>query len=109
MFKHMGVLAISLRTYFAQQKKFLFPVIFMHWEKHRAAFVEQVKDVQDAQCSADGLFDSMGHNSKYVVYTMYCNSISKLCTGTVQKTVNDNCFTIYIYILDRILDTNFDI
>ena len=78
MFKHMGVLAISLRTYFAQQKTFLFPVIFMHWEKHRAAFVEQVKCVQDAQCSADGLFDSMGHNSKYGVYTTYCNSILKL-------------------------------
>ena len=78
MFKHMGVSATSPRIYFEEQKEVLFPVILMHGEKHRAAFVEQVKSVQDAQWSEDGRFDSMGRNAKYGVYTMYCNSISKL-------------------------------
>ena len=77
-YKHMGLSAICPRTYFAQQKNVLFPVIFMHWERYRAALVEQVKSVQGAQWSGDGRFDSMGHNAKYGVYPMYCNSISKL-------------------------------
>ena len=46
-FKQMGVSAIFPWTYFAQEKRFLIPVIFMHWEKHHAALVEQVKSVQD--------------------------------------------------------------
>ena len=78
MFRHMGLSAISPRTYFAHQKKLLFPSIFMYWEKYHAALIEKVKGIKDAQWSGDGRFDSMGHNAKYGVYTMFCNSISKL-------------------------------
>lgn len=78
MFRHMGLAAISPRTYFVHQKKFLFPSIFLFWEKYRAALIEKVKGVKDAEWSGDGRFDSMGHNAKYGVYTIFCNSISKL-------------------------------
>ena len=110
MFKHMGVSAISPRTYFAQQNIF-FPVIFMHWEKHRASLVEPVKSVQDAQWSGDGRFDPMGHNAKYV-YTMYCNSTSTLVHFELLEVLYTKQWMIiawvyiYIYILDRILDSN---
>lgn len=78
MFRHMGLSAISPRTYFSHQRKFLFPAIFGYWEKYRAALIAKLKSVRDAQWSGDGRFDSMGHNAKYGVYTMFCNSISKL-------------------------------
>ena len=77
-FRHMGLCAISPRTYFAHQKKFLFPSLLVHWEKYQNALYEKVKSIKDVQWSGDGRFDSMGHNAKYGVYTMFCNSISKL-------------------------------
>ena len=39
---------------------------------------EAAKSIKNLQWSGDGRFDSMGHNAKYGVYTMFCNSISKL-------------------------------
>ena len=78
MFRHMGLAAISPRSYFNHQRNFLFPSVFLHWEKYRANLIDKVKEVKDAQWSGDGRFDSMGHNAKYGVYTMFCNSISKL-------------------------------
>ena len=78
MFRHMGLSAISPRSYFSHQRNFLFPSVFLHWEKYRTNLIEKLKGVTDAQWSGDGRFDSMGHNAKYGVYTMLCNSISKL-------------------------------
>ena len=78
MFKHMGLAAISMRTYFVHQRKFLFPSVLKYWEGYRSQLIEQLSDVNDTEWSGDGRFDSMGHNAKYGVYTMFCNSISKL-------------------------------
>ena len=78
MFKHLGLLAISVRTFFLHQRKFLFPSVLLQWNKYRKSLIENVKDVKDAQWSGDGRFDSMGHNAKYGAYTMFCNSISKI-------------------------------
>ena len=78
MFRHMGLAAISPRTYFSHQKNFLFPSIFIHWEKYQAALIAKLRCIKHVQWSGDGRFDSMGHNAKYGVYTMYCNTLSKL-------------------------------
>lgn len=77
-FKHMGLHAISPRTFFYHQRKFLFPSILMQWRKYQAKFVEDLKQNDDVEWSGDGTFDSMGHNAKYGMYTMFCNTISKL-------------------------------
>ena len=77
-FRHMGLCAISPRTYFDYQKRFLFPSLLVHWEKYQARMYEAAKSIKNLQWSGDGRFDSMGHNAKYGVYTMFCNSISKL-------------------------------
>ena len=78
MFRHLGLSTIALRTFFHHQRKFLFPSILLYWEKQRSMLIEKLKCVKDVQWSGDGRFNSMGHNAKYGVYTMYCNTISKL-------------------------------
>ena len=79
MFKHLGLNVISPRTYFFHQKKFLFPSVFLYREKCQKALLDKIKGLKGAvKWSGDGRFDSMGHNAKYGVYTMFCNSISKL-------------------------------
>ena len=78
MFRHMGLSAISVRTFFYHQRKFLFPAVLHHWESYRSSLLEKLKGIKDAQWSGDGRFDSMGHNAKYGVYTLFSNSISKL-------------------------------
>ena len=79
-FKHINLAAISIRTYFRHQSKFLFPSILKHWEGYQAGIVAEIKEkvCEGATWSGDGRFDSMGHSAKYGVYTMYNNSISKL-------------------------------
>ncbi len=39
MFKHLGLLAISVRTFFQHQRKFLFPSVLLQWEKHRSSLI----------------------------------------------------------------------
>ena len=79
-FKHINLAAISIRTYFRHQSKFLFPCILRQWESYQARVVEEIKEkvCEGATWSGDGRFDSMGHSAKYGVYTMYNNNISKL-------------------------------
>ena len=78
VFRHMGIFVYNIRTYFIHQKKFLFPAILHHWETYRAALISQLKSSKDAVWSGDGRFDSVGHNAKYGVYTMFCDTIIKI-------------------------------
>ena len=60
MFRHMNLFAISLRTYFVHQSKFLFPSILNHWESEQSNMIAQLKGNKDSSCiwSGDGRFDS---------------------------------------------------
>ena len=78
MFRHMGLSAISPRTYYYHQKKLHFPSLLHYWESYQASLLDKIRPIEEPQWSGDGRFDSMGHSAKYGVYTMYCNSISKL-------------------------------
>lgn len=78
VFRHMGISVYNIRTYFIHQKKFLFPAILHHWETYRAALISQLKSTKDAVWSGDGRFNSVGHNAKYGVYTMFCDTIMKI-------------------------------
>ena len=78
VFRHMGLCTYSIRTYFAHQKKFVFPSILHHWETYRAALIDQLKVTKDVVWSGDGRFDSMGHSAKYGAYTMFCSTIMKI-------------------------------
>ena len=79
MFRHLGLQAISPRTYFLHQRNFLLPSVLLYWESYQNALLEKIKSLKSAvEWSGGGRFDSMGHNAKYGVYTMFCNSISKL-------------------------------
>ena len=87
MFKHMGLLAMSVRTFFLHERKFLFPSVLLQWNKQCKSLIEKVKDLKDVQWSGDGRFDSMGHNAKYGAYTMFCNSISKIVHFEVVQVI----------------------
>lgn len=78
MFRHLGLSMIAPRTFFHHQRNYLFPSVLLQWDKHRSMLIGKLKDISNTQWSGDGRFDSMGHNAKYGVYTMFCNSISKL-------------------------------
>ena len=78
VFRHMGLSAYSIRTYFVHQKKFVFPAILHHWETYRAALITQLKATRDVVWCGDDRYDSMGHNAKYGAYTMLCSTIMKI-------------------------------
>ena len=78
VFKHMGLAAYSTRTYFRQQKQFIFPAVIRHWELHRAGMVDELKQLDDIAICGDGCFDSMGHSAKYGAYSIFCSDISKV-------------------------------
>ena len=95
MFKHMGLAAITIRTFFRHQRQFLIPSVLLQWERNRDSLIEKIKSIKDAQWSGDGRFDSMGHSAKYGSYTMFCNSMSKLIHFEVVQVVFNK---IYKYI-----------
>ena len=78
VFQHLGLAAVTARTYFRHQNRFLLPLIVYYWESYRAALVDKVKQVKDAVWSGDGRFDSMGHCAKFGAYTMFCCTLMKV-------------------------------
>jgi solute carrier family 8 (sodium/calcium exchanger) len=80
MFRHMNLARISVRTYHIHQRTHLFPAILKHWEVYQSGLIEKVKDSGEKSQTWSGNrhFDSMGHSTKYGVYTMWSNTTSKL-------------------------------
>ena len=70
VFRHMGLAAYNVCTFFTHQGTFLFPAILHYWETYRAALISQIKGMKDVTWCGDGRFDSMGHSAKYGAYTM---------------------------------------
>ena len=95
MFKHMGLAAISIRTFFYHQKEFLFPSVLLHWERYRSSLINKISGLKDIEWSGDGRFDSMGHNAKYGVYSMFCNTISKLVHFELVQVGTLSMFVMY--------------
>jgi hypothetical protein len=109
MFKHMGLSAISPRTYYYHQKRFHFPSLLRHWETYQASLLGELKEIEKPAWSGDGRFDSMGHSAKYGVYTMYSNSISKLVhfelfqvpVQIITSFLNNTMITLVSFVLTR--------
>lgn len=78
VFKHMNLCCYTARSFFLHQKKLLFPVIFHHWDKYRENLLETLRPMRNLVWSGDGRFDSMGHNAKYGLYSMFCSTNSKI-------------------------------
>ena len=98
-FKHMGLSAISPRTYFYHQSKLLFPSVIMQWKKYQSDLIKRLQNLNDVTWSGDGRFDSMGHNAKYGTYTMFCNSISKLVHFELLQVCTNQPFSLYLVFL----------
>ena len=78
VFKHMGVCCYTARTFFKHQKKFLFPTVLSYWDGCREKLLAALRPMKNLTWSGDGRFDSMGHNAKYGIYSMFCSSNSKI-------------------------------
>ena len=78
LFRHMGLCCFKARTFFRHQKKFLFPSIIHHWERYRETLLQALRPTKNLIWSGDGRFDSMGHNAKYGIYSMFCSNNSKI-------------------------------
>lgn len=100
IFKHMGLSVYSARTFFRHQTKFLFPVILKHWTSCRNNMIRMLKNIHNASWCGDGRFDSMGHNAKFGVYSMFSADLSKI----VHFELLQVCIYINIYMhLDALL------
>lgn len=97
VFKHMGLSAYSIRTYFAHQKNFLFPVVISYWEKYQSALIAKLKLLKNVVWSGDGRFDFMGHSAKFGVYTMFCNTILKVVHFENLQVIHSGKTFYYFY------------
>lgn len=78
VFRHMGLVCYSARTFFKHQRSFLFPAVIYHWESYQTDLLNKVKDLKDVVWAGDGRYDSMGHSAKYGAYTLLCTTIMKI-------------------------------
>ena len=69
--KHLGVMAISVRTYLRHQKEFLVPSILRTWQRHQMVDVAAIRQGGDPiTLGGDGRSDSPGHSAKFGTYTL---------------------------------------
>jgi hypothetical protein len=78
VFRHMGVCATRIRTYFLYQKHFIWPVVITHWETCTEGLVERAKELEDVVWCGDRRFDSIEHSAKDGTYSMFCSPINKI-------------------------------
>ena len=78
VFRHMGLLSLSQRTFFYHQKNFLFSAVLRYWERYQADLIANIKNLKNVVWSGDGRFDSRGHSAKYGVYSIFCNTILRV-------------------------------
>ena len=69
--RHMGIAAISTRTFFRHQKDILFKAIRHAWTQHQIWLLASLQGQEKPLiCGGDGRADSPGHCAKYGTYTM---------------------------------------
>ena len=67
---HMGVSAISSRTFFWHQKSILFKALDQLWNDRQTWLLSSLQTSQEIVCVGDGRADSPGHSAKYGCYTL---------------------------------------
>ena len=68
---HMGVRAITARTFFCHQVSMLHTTITRVWtSRQQWMFASLQAEGDDLVCGGDGMADSPGHCAKYGTYTM---------------------------------------
>ena len=61
VFRHMGLVAYNVRTFFTHQSTFLFPATLHYWENYRAALISEIKGMKDvAWCGNDHFIAFLG-------------------------------------------------
>ena len=71
VFRHLGLVSTSVRSFFFHQTKYLQPVVEHVWGQHQSSIVESTrKQQQPINIGGDGRCDSPGHSAKYGCYTI---------------------------------------
>ena len=70
VFRHMGLSAYNIRTFFRHQSCLLLPTIIRYWKSYQQGLLNKWKTSDCNIWSGDGRFDSMGHSAKYCAYTL---------------------------------------
>lgn len=74
MFKFMGVLVYSERTFYYHQRHYIFPTIVSFWRSYQKDILQKL-DGKEVVLAGDGRHDSMGHSAKYGTYTIFCCTV----------------------------------
>ena len=70
MLQHMGVAAISARTYFRHQSDVLCRALKQVWNERQLWILSSLQLNDQVVCGGDGRADTPGHSAKYGTYTM---------------------------------------
>lgn len=70
MFSFVNIMAISVQTFFKQQRTVLWPAIETVWIAHRSLLSVLKGREEELIVSGDGRSDSPGHSAKYGAYTV---------------------------------------
>ncbi|XP_070561301.1 uncharacterized protein [Ptychodera flava] len=70
VFHHLRCLALTRRTFFHHQAKYLQPTIISLWQTKQAAAIDALTDFSPVVLGGDGRADSPGHSAKYGLYSM---------------------------------------
>lgn len=71
MFSFVNIMAISVQTFFKQQRTVLWPAIETVWIAHSRSLLSVLKGREEELIvSGDGRSDSPGHSAKYGAYTV---------------------------------------
>ena len=75
----MGVLTISLRSFFHHQQSLLFPTVQRVWDLEKTALLAMQRDNEEGvTLSGDGRADSPGHSAKFGSYTTLELTVNKV-------------------------------
>ena len=111
--KHLGVMAISLRTYLCHQREYIILTIMQTWYRHQDVEVAALQaNGEPITVGGDGRLNSPGHSAKYGTYTLVDLDHGKILDIRTVQVINKAWpLGIFINGYDRLiwLDIVFDI
>ena len=105
---------MSERSFFALQKKYVYPTINFTYKSYQKCFVDESKSRQNIEVSGNGRCDSPGHNAKYCIYSIMDQLTSKILhfhVVTVREKSSSNAMEQHglIKVLEKISEFGIEV